>query len=710
MNNTKTTKRALLSSVMAVLICVAMLIGTTFAWFTDSASTAVNKIQAGTLDVQLLDASGNSLEGQTLSWQKAAGAPDGEQVLWEPGCTYKLQPITIKNAGNLALKYKVIISGIKGSAKLNEVIDWTISGADINTEYSLTAGASNTLTIEGHMQETAGNEYQGLSIDGIGITVVATQLASEYDSINNDYDTNATYLNQDAAGNCLISNANELVYFAKSVNVEGNNYAGKTVKLTANINLAGKNWIPVGQTGATQFQGIFDGQNYTIKNMTVNNPSESPNVSSGFFGWIEDHGQGIKVLNVKFDNASVTGSHYVGVVSGYVYGTIKDCVVENSTVVGINMNDDANGDKVGGIVGYVGEDAFIDNNKVVNCSITGNRDIGGIVGAVATGVDSFSSNSVTNTTLTYATIKSYASAGEIVSGRTGFAPDSSNTATNVTVRLSANVSTTAELVDAMTAADEYVEVKLCNDIAINIADLGTQTPGSGEYKLGGTGTKSLVIDGNSHKMTLNTSYMSALGMKNSTGELIFKNIDLTSVGNSAHTWNIYDFGIINVNSVKFANVNFDKPLALSNVEASSLKNVSINLLNNPVNHSADAYALWITSACSNVEIDGLIIDATDSNSTNAVKHRAIKIADEYVDLSARKCIELNVSNATIKSEKKAAILVTNTAGANITLSNIDITNVAADTTNVVWIDNGSEEWKNAPVTVNGGNCIVEPQS
>ena len=187
----KSTKRALISSALAILMCVAMLIGTTFAWFTDTASTAVNKIQAGTLDVQLLDERGNSLEGQTLSWQKAAGAPDGEQVLWEPGCTYKLQPITIKNAGNLALKYKVIISGIKGSAKLNEVIDWTISGADINTEYSLTAGASNTLTIEGHMQETAGNEYQGLSIDGIGITVVATQDTVEYDSNNNTYDANA---------------------------------------------------------------------------------------------------------------------------------------------------------------------------------------------------------------------------------------------------------------------------------------------------------------------------------------------------------------------------------------------------------------------------------------------------------------------------------------------------------------------------------------
>ena len=189
----KSTKRALISSALAILMCVAMLIGTTFAWFTDTASTAVNKIQAGTLDVQLLDASGNSLEGQTLSWQKAAGAPDGEQVLWEPGCTYKLQPITIKNAGNLALKYKVIISGIKGSAELNEVIDWTISGADINTEYSLTAGASNTLTIEGHMQETAGNEYKGLTIDGIGITVVATQDTVEKDSNDDQYDRNAEY-------------------------------------------------------------------------------------------------------------------------------------------------------------------------------------------------------------------------------------------------------------------------------------------------------------------------------------------------------------------------------------------------------------------------------------------------------------------------------------------------------------------------------------
>lgn len=190
MSNTKSTKRALLSSVMAIVLCLAMLIGTTFAWFTDSASTAVNKIQAGKLDIQLLDEQGNSLEGQTLNWKKAAGH-ENEEVLWEPGCTYELQPIVIKNAGNLALKYKISISGIQGDAELNNAIEWTINGTDLDAENALAAGASDTLTIKGHMKESAGNEYQGLSIDSIGITVVATQDTVEYDSNNNTYDANA---------------------------------------------------------------------------------------------------------------------------------------------------------------------------------------------------------------------------------------------------------------------------------------------------------------------------------------------------------------------------------------------------------------------------------------------------------------------------------------------------------------------------------------
>ena len=186
------TKRSLLASVLALVMCVSMLVGTTFAWFTDTASTAVNKIQAGTLDVQLLDERGRSLEGQTLSWKKAADGAN-QAVLWEPGCTYELQPIVIKNAGNLALKYKIVISGIQGDAELNNAIEWTINDTALAADHALAAGASNTLTIKGHMREDAGNEYRGKSIDGIGITVVATQDTVEHDSNGNTYDERAEY-------------------------------------------------------------------------------------------------------------------------------------------------------------------------------------------------------------------------------------------------------------------------------------------------------------------------------------------------------------------------------------------------------------------------------------------------------------------------------------------------------------------------------------
>ena len=207
MNNKKATKRALLTSVMALVMCVVMLVGTTFAWFTDTASTGVNKIVAGNLDVALEMKDGDrwvSAEGKTLQFKTADSRTDN--ILWEPGCTYELPQLRVVNKGNLALKYMIKITGIKGDAKLNEVIKWTITdsatNADIVTaatdttpaEYKLlNANDAHTLTIMGEMDKNAGNEYQGLSIDGISITVYATQYTYEKDSINDQYDANAAY-------------------------------------------------------------------------------------------------------------------------------------------------------------------------------------------------------------------------------------------------------------------------------------------------------------------------------------------------------------------------------------------------------------------------------------------------------------------------------------------------------------------------------------
>ena len=199
MTNGKSLKRALLSSAFSLIICVAMLIGTTFAWFTDTASTAVNKIQAGNLDVALemqkADGTWESAEGKKLSPLKPPITERRKNILWEPGCRYELPALRVVNNGNLALKYKLVITGIKGDAKLNEVIEWTINDSDINlTEEHLLAGEkSAAITVKGHMKEAAGNEYQGLSIDGIGITVYAAQYAYENDSKDNTYDKDAEY-------------------------------------------------------------------------------------------------------------------------------------------------------------------------------------------------------------------------------------------------------------------------------------------------------------------------------------------------------------------------------------------------------------------------------------------------------------------------------------------------------------------------------------
>ncbi len=204
MSTKKATKRALLTSILAICLCLVMLIGSTFAWFTDTASTGVNQIQSGKLDVQLLDKNDVSLEGETLTWQKPEGVT--ESVLWEPGCTYLTQGFRIKNAGNLALKYTVTVSGVSGNTGLLEVIkfdlvkntDKNAPGEDLTTfKGTLEAGKvapteENTLYyIRGHMDENAGNKYQNMTLDGIAITVNATQAPVESDSYNNQYDANA---------------------------------------------------------------------------------------------------------------------------------------------------------------------------------------------------------------------------------------------------------------------------------------------------------------------------------------------------------------------------------------------------------------------------------------------------------------------------------------------------------------------------------------
>ena len=258
MNEKKQTKKALLMSVTSMVLCVAMLVGMTFAWFTDTASTAVNKIQAGTLDIDLLmstdgGANWSDADGQTLNFMKKnadGNLAQDENILWEPGATFVLPKLKIVNKGNLALKYKVVISGAAGDTELLDVIKFTAkmddgqkditNGSEIVTGTFTATDDSKVIDISAKMDENAVNKYQGMTLSGVAITVYATQLEHEYDSNGNDYDQDAQYPTAVTTAEDLkttVNSATEPVSIKIANNITTDNFvipSGKDVTIDLN--------------------------------------------------------------------------------------------------------------------------------------------------------------------------------------------------------------------------------------------------------------------------------------------------------------------------------------------------------------------------------------------------------------------------------------------------------------------------------------------
>lgn len=244
------------------------------------------------------------------------------------------------------------------------------------------------------------------------------------------------------------------------------------------------------------------------------------------------------------------------------------------------------------------------------------------------------------------------------------------------------------LAAALTANEEDILVVLGADVDLPISSLGSQTSGSGEYKLGGADTKNITIDLNGKTLNFTTSYMSAIGANNPDATITIKNGTVTSTGNSATTWNINDVTFANCNYV-IENVTFNKEVALTNAG----KSVTMNDVT--INGTGDYYALWISAKGQTVKVDNLKINTSG---------RGIKIDEQYVGAPAK--VTLDISNSTFKTTKKAAIMVKSVEGADITVSDIDISNVTADKVFAVWVDEDAKA--NADkVVVNGALMKVE---
>ena len=340
MNNTKTTKHALLSSVLAMLICVAMLIGTTFAWFTDSVTSAGNKIQAGTLDIDLYKI--NDPLGMVMG---TAGAVEeitdssaplfGEDIRWEPAYE-AVANLKLENNGNLALKWQAIVRPVADIGELAEVIDvyvsedelvYTPNGRDTYHQGNLTkvgtlrdvmngkALLSGTMEKQGNveffsivlkMQETAGNEYQGKSAGAFDITILATQYTYENDSFDNQYDKDSVY------GDVMVSSDAELKAAIedpamKVIAVNGDltyDWGSESYENSKALNMKGKTFLGANDVASITFAGYGSANpivNATFKDITIKDITKGDNESSWEHGYLEF--KNLTAVNVTFANS-----------------------------------------------------------------------------------------------------------------------------------------------------------------------------------------------------------------------------------------------------------------------------------------------------------------------------------------------------------------------------------------------------------------------
>ena len=456
------------------------------------------------------------------------------------------------------------------------------------------------------------------------------------------------------------------------------------------------NWTPIGLStdlaGGKAYSGTFDGNGYTIENMVCNGTDVA-----GLIGYTYN----ATVKNVTIKNATISSNHFAGGIVAWVNNypgntkvpfVLENCHVINSTITStpelVNGAYD-NGDKVGGLIGAAwftsngtrNAGTVVANCSVKNTTVKAYRDLGGFFG-YAQGV--YAENCVLeNVTVEQDLTNAYkdevpTTVGNVIGRDAGYN----------NINGCVYVGTAADLAAALTSDKEEIAVALVNDIEVPISTLGQITGGSGEYKLGGENTKNITIDLGGNKLAISTTYWSVLGAKNDNAVFTIKNGTMTS-SQATGTWNSYDLCFANCN-YNFENVVFEKAIAL---EAA---NKSYNLTNVSITETHDYYAIWVSAKGQNITIDGLTINSAG---------RGIKIDEQYISAPAK--VTMSVANATFKSAKKAAIVVKSVEGAEINWgAGNDISNVAADDTFGVWVDEASKAYADK-VVVNGVPSKVE---
>ena len=488
-----------------------------------------------------------------------------------------------------------------------------------------------------------------------------------------------------------VATVGDLKTFAAKVN-GGNNFSGKTVKLTTDISLKDVEWTPIGNAD-TAFCGVFDGNSKTISNLAVTSAS-----AAGLFGCMYG-----KVQDLTVKNATVNGNHWAGVIAGYSTAnnmTISNCHVSDSSVtITPELVDDKydNGDKAGGIIGYCVYGDTVTGCSVTNTTIKAYRDIGGIVGCAlgeASTKANITNNKVENVTLIQDSTNGYgentdtSTIAAIVGRFSDLTDTTGSTATNVTY-----------VVGSSKALERVIALNEKNLSIVLGADVTVDTKPYDQKPFGGASTTSITVDGQKkYKLTFNNTNndWNNIVLKNTDATLFLKNMTIDNSGYKADggTWNGHDL-YFNC-KVKMENVTATNAIALG--KDAKLNDVTIK----DPDCAADVYILWIVANGQTVELNDCVING--KSNVEGKQNRAIAIKDEYVD--SPQSVTLKMMSFTISSDKYAAVYVGSKGGANITYeAPYNITDVK--TGEMVAIDD-SYAATSGPVYVN--NVLINPEA
>ncbi len=448
---TQNTRRAFLMSIVSLMLCFTMMLGTTLAWFTDTVVVENNRIVAGNLDVELWYA--NSATGGFANVDDMQSGDlifvdaNGEEILWEPGVVAYTN-FQIKNVGNLALKYTlnaIVTSETMTLYKdeyysLKDVIKVAIVDGGFNGDreeaiaMATELGKPVTQISAGELipsrllpdkdiaecamilywEPTANDNNYNLNNDRKGdapldivfdIRLVATQLTEENDSFGKDYDEDSAWdgtIPATKPDTLVVDTANYLIsindpaafaYLNTLINDPdfATNYGSKwkySIELNTDVNLLNQPWTPITMSNFVS----FDGNGHTISNLLVN--VDGNNV--GLFGVVSCNDIGVTyVKDLNIDGAYVIGNEAVGAVIGKSsQGVLTNVTVNDATVIGNKY--------VGGIFGH--GNGSVNNSTVKNSTIhipaDGKKEAGGLIGYVSNdGIASAENKIIANNTV-----------------------------------------------------------------------------------------------------------------------------------------------------------------------------------------------------------------------------------------------------------------------------------------------------------------------